>query len=160
MVPPHLLQDKKETKSKELYWCELHSRESITARDSQECVPNDDGPIRLRMEHRSTNQWLVISGEPDFTYFSCSVLGRKLRWAGGWAYQFSCWKVFPLNGTEIWTSPTYFIHYPLWAIYPLNSENFHVNLNLSRYSVTCAERIWVSVCTSDVFWASSISEVT
>lgn len=156
-----LLQDKKEIKSKDLYWSKLHSRESVTAKEmSKNLCPAAMAPLGSEWNKPTNHQWLVISRELAFIYFSCSVLGSWNGWRVGKerAYQFSCWKVFPLSRTEIWTSSIYVIYYPSCAIYPLNSQNFHVDLNLWQYSVIWVERIWVSLCTSNRFGAVSMSK--
>lgn len=76
-----LLQDKKEIKSKDLYWSKLHSRESVTAKEmSKNLCPAAMAPLGSEWNKPTNHQWLVISRELAFIYFSCSVLGRKLKW--------------------------------------------------------------------------------
>lgn len=93
-LAPHLLQDKKEIKSKYLYWCELHSSVCNSQRFTRACAQSWWPHETKNGTQVHKHQWLVISGQLDFIYFSYSMLKRKLRWAGEWgnvgAYQFCC----------------------------------------------------------------------
>lgn len=146
-----------------MYWSKLHSRESVTAKEiPKNLFPAAMAPLNSEWNKPTNHQWLVISRELAFIYFFLFCAWKEAemgcRMGKERVYQFSCWKVFPLSRTEIWTSSIYVIYYPSCAIYPLNSENFHVDLNLWQYSVIWVERMWVSLCTSSGFWAVSMSK--
>lgn len=158
-----LLHDEKEIKSKDLYWHKSYRRVCGSKRFLRACAhlwwPHSaQKGTRVHKPPMVSHQWRA-GFYLFFLFYAWKETEMGWRVGKERAYQFSCWKVFPLSRTEILTSPIYFIHLPSCTIYPLNSENFHVNWNFWQYSVLCAERMRVSLWTADVFWASSMRRV-